>query len=461
MLVAIVVAAVAACAAAGAAPKGTSSLVTMPGVNPPVLTVTHAAKNVAPGYVFVAEKKGGSPGGPVIADNKGRVVWFHSLPDPVQATDFRVQTYRGKPVLTWWQGKISKAGVGQGYGVIMDSAYRVIARVHAAHGLQSDLHEFELTPRGTAYVTAYKEVAADLSSVGGPTNGWVLDSFVQEINVRTGHVVFEWHSLGHVPLSDSREANHEPAKDASKKRPFDYFHVNSISDGPNGTILISARNTSTLYDLSRSGEIVWQFGGLHSDFGPTSAVKLNYQHNARLHPGGLLTVFDNGAIPKAEPYTRPMEIKLDLSKKTARIVKTFVHPQKLLSPYEGDIQLLANADAFVGWGGIRRVSEFSPSGKLIFEMKLPYGDSYRGFRFPWAGKPDAPPAVVVKGSTVYASWNGRTGIARWQVLSGASVVASKEWSGLETAIPVSSTQNIQVRALDAAGRVLVTVKPTS
>lgn len=428
---------------------------TLPGVYPPRLTVTHAAHGVSPGYVFVAEKKSGSPGGPVIADNTGRVVWFHPVPSPDQATDFRVQTYRGKRVLTWWQGTINVAGVGKGEGVIMDSSYRVVALVHAANGLQADLHEFELTPRGTAYVTAYKEVHADLRSVGGPKDGWVLDSYVQEIDVRTGKLVFQWHAFGNVPLSDSREANQEPAKDATKKRPLDYFHVNSIADGPNGTVFISGRNTSTLYDLSRTGKIVWQLGGKHSDFGPPSAVKLNYQHNARLHPGGLLTVFDNGAIPKSEPYTRPLEMKLDFAKKTAKIVKSFVHPAKLLSPYEGDLQLLPNGGAFVGWGGIRRVSEFSSSGKLVFEMKLPYGDTYRGFRFMWTGRPATPPLAKVQGSIVYASWNGRTGIARWQVLSGGKMIRSVPWAGLETAIKLPSSHNdVRVRALDASGRVL-------
>lgn len=150
-----------------------------------------------------------------------------------------------------------------------------------------------------------------------------------------------------------------------------------------------------------------------------------------------------------------MEIKLDFAKKTARIVKTFVHPQKLLSPYEGDLQLMPNGDAFVGWGGIRRVSEFSPTGKLIFEMKLPYGDTYRGFRFPWTGTPATQPAALEKNSIVYVSWNGRTGIARWQVIDGGKVIATAPWAGLETAIHLRlPASRFTVRALDASGRVL-------
>ena len=52
---------------------------------------------------------------------------------------------------------------------------------------------------------------ADLSAVGGPARGYVYDSIVQEVDVATGSIVFEWHSVGHVPFAESKQANHEPA----------------------------------------------------------------------------------------------------------------------------------------------------------------------------------------------------------------------------------------------------------
>ena len=247
--------------AGGAAPATTRALHTLPGVHVPVPVVTHAASGAAPGYIFVAEKGPGQTGGPMIVDNLGRVIWYHQLAPPVQATDFRVQRYRGKPVLTFWEGKSSKVGVGRGSYLVYDTSYRQIARVRAAHGLQGDLHEFQLTPRGTAYITVYHEVPADLSTIGGPKHGYAYDSVVQEIDIATGRAVFEWHSIGHVPFSESTQANRPPARNATKKQPLDYFHVNSIADGPGGTILISARNTSTIYLLARDGHIVWRLGG--------------------------------------------------------------------------------------------------------------------------------------------------------------------------------------------------------
>src|SRR5213592_5203725 len=84
----------------------TAALRTLQGLHPPKLVVEHAAQTTAPGLVFLAEKGGKSkPSGVVIADNRGRVVWYHEVPAGLEATDFRTQTYRGKPVLTWWQGR--------------------------------------------------------------------------------------------------------------------------------------------------------------------------------------------------------------------------------------------------------------------------------------------------------------------------------------------------------------------
>jgi hypothetical protein len=443
------------------ASEAAGSVRSMPGISPPRLTVTHKARGVAPGFVFVAEKGGkDKPSGPVIADNRGRIRWYHEVPAGLEATDFRTQTYRGKPVLTWWQGTISKAGVGRGEYLVYDDTYKELARLKAAGGLDGDLHEFTLTPRGTAFITVYDEVPRDLTSVGGPKKGFVYDSVVQELDIETGDVKFEWRSLDHVPLTESLQANREPAKNATEKRPLDYFHVNSITEAPGGNILISARNTSALYLLGRDGHIIWRFGGTKSDFGPPATVKFRFQHDAHLRPDGTLSLFDNGAIPKVEPFTRPLVFKIDETERVAAIVKSFVHPLKISSPFEGNLQLLPDGGALVGWGGVRKVTEFTPAGKVRFEVKLPYGDTYRGYRFPWGGRPGGKPAVAVVGDRVYASWNGKTDIASWEVMAGPDAdhltrQAAHDWAGLETAIQLETPQGaVRVRALDAKGRTL-------
>ncbi len=436
----------------------------------PHVTVTQEATGAAPGLLFVAEKNGKDAlGGPMILDDRGRAVWYHQLPLGLESTDFRTQSYRGRPVLTWWQGSISAAGIGRGVDEIYDDEYRPLAEVRAANGLQADLHEFQLTPRGTAFITAYHEVPIDLRSVGGSKHGYVEDSVVQELDVASGRLVFEWHSLAHVPLTDSREANREPARDANEARPLDYFHVNSVSDGPDGTILISARNTSTIYLLARDGHIVWRIGTAGSDFGPPSAVRMRYQHDARLHPGDVLSFFDNGGIPREERYSRPTVLKLDPATRRARVVRRFVPQAPIASPWEGNVQLLSGGGAVVGWGGVRKVTEFGPSGAVRLALKLPYGDTYRAYRLPWHGRPGGRPAVAVQGNEVWASWNGMAGIARWLVLTGPDAAhlrrtASESSAGLETHVRLrSSPPAVAVAAVDGSGRrlgtSLVVVRP--
>ena len=441
----------------------TIALRTVPGARLPVVQVLSRAAATKSGYVFVAEKKGGTTGGPMIVDSQGRVVWYHQIAPPLQATDFRVQRYHGKPVLTWWQGTESVAGVGKGEYEIYDTSYRHIATVRAGNGLQGDLHEFQLTPRGTAFIIAYREIPADLSGVGGPKKSFASDSVVEEVDIATGHVLFEWHSIDNVPFSESTQANREPARNASRKRPLDYFHANSVADGPGGTILISGRNVSTVYLVARDGHIVWRLGGKQSDFGPRAAVGFAFQHNARLH-GNLLTMFDNGGIPRVEPFSRPLVLRLDVPAKRATIVRTFQPPKKIASPYEGNLQLLSGGGAFVGWGGIRQMSEFAADGRLLLQLKLPYGDTYRAYLSTWNGRPATSPAVAVEGKSLYVSWNGKTGIARWQLLAGSDAahlepVKEQAWSGLEDVITLAGTSGaVAVRALDAQGTVLGTSK---
>ena len=189
-------------------------------------------------------------------------------------------------------------------------------------------------------------------------------------------------------------------------------------------------------------------------------MKFRFQHNARLHDDDTLSLFDNGAIPKVEPFSRPLVLKLDLQQKRATIAKTFVHPAKISSPFEGNLQLLDDGGAVVGWGGVRKVTEFTPSGDVRFEVKLPYGDTYRGYRLPWSGRPGGRPAIGLDGEKVYASWNGKTDVARWEVLAGPDAdhlgkVATREWSALETTIQLATPPKVvAVRALDAKGETL-------
>ncbi|HTA12056.1 MAG TPA: arylsulfotransferase family protein [Solirubrobacteraceae bacterium] len=443
-----------------------------PELQPPVVTVTAQSPEVAGGDVFVAPYGGPGQAGPMILEPDGALVWFKALPTHTEATNLQVQEYEGKPVLTWWQGNITEHGFGLGEGVIADDTYTDIEHVRAGNGLQADLHEFQLTPQGTALITAYEPIYCDLSAVGGPEDGAVTDSVFQEIDVKTGLVMYEWTSVDHVGLSES----YEHASTSSIAWPFDFFHLNSIDPTRNGSLLISARNTWTVYELNgTSGQIAWRLGGRHPSFKMQAGTGTAWQHDPRELASGAISMFDNGASPKEHSQSRAIVVSVDDPPNTVTLLQRLTHTPALLAESQGSLQALANGDWFVGWGQEPYFSEFSPTGTLLFDAHFPVHDeSYRSFRFPWSGLPAHPPVFSVQSSpggasVVYASWNGATGVASWQVLAGAStsslsVAAVAPHSGFETAVPLPAGVTgpyLEVQALSASGRVLGSSNPVA
>ncbi|HEY7961500.1 MAG TPA: arylsulfotransferase family protein [Solirubrobacteraceae bacterium] len=461
--------------AAAAEPAGKPNEVqhfrSVPELQPPAVWVlAQPAAQVAPGYVLATPYSGPGQDGPMIFDNSGALVWFDPLPSGTEATNLQVQQLEGHPVLTWWQGYIPPQGFGQGVEVIADGAYRQ-TQVRAGNGYQADLHDFQLTARNTALMTVFNPIRCDLSSVHGTRSGAVTDGVLQELDLHTGLVRREWHSVDHVALGES----YSGLPSVSSGWPYDYFHLNSIAPAPAGTLLISARNTSALYELNeQTGQVQLSIGGRRPSvkMGPGTATA--YQHDATVLPNGDISIFDNGAVPKVHSQSRGVLVSVNAQAHTDTLVAQFMHPHPLLAGSQGNIQALAGGNFFIGWGPVPYFSEFSAGGQLLYDARMPQGNqSYRAYRFPWTGTPANAPAVAVAGAPgsasggageldVYASWNGATTVASWRVLGGGSPnnlapVASAPRGGFETTIPTPGGQAyVAVQALDASGAVLGT-----
>jgi hypothetical protein len=444
-----------AAARSDAPTAGVATFVTEPSLQVPTLAVT-ARTSPSPGLLFVTTLTGPGQRGPMIVDDRGRLVWFRRTSKV--AINFRRQIYRGRPVLTWWEGDITKIGTGAGEGVIVGATYEEIARVRAGNGYQADVHELLLTPQGTALITIYDQKTVDLSAIGGPSAHPTLDSIVQEVDVASGKVLFEWHSLDHVPITDS----YSPVL-----TPFDYFHVNSVDVDLDGNLLISARNTWGVYKLDRrTGAVIWTLGGRSSDFQLGPGALFMYQHDARAHTDGTLTLFDDGTGTSVH-QSRALRLALDHAGKQAVLVQEFPHPTPITSIAMGNAQFLSNGNVVVGWGTEPYVTEFGPLGDVRLDATFPGGAwNYRAFRNVWTGRPAHPPSIAVRRSggraTVYASFNGSTETAHWTVLGGPArrgleplrTVAAQ---GFETPIPLrNAPAHLAVTALDAKKRPLGT-----
>ncbi|HET6661789.1 MAG TPA: arylsulfotransferase family protein, partial [Rubrobacter sp.] len=258
-----------------------------PDLSPPVVEVAKEAHDeTAPGYIFVAPQKGDAgQGGSMILDNDGQPVWLRILQnEDMDMMNFRVQTYKDETVLTWWEGYYT--GHGQREYVIFDGSYREIARFTAANGYNGDHHEFLISPQDTALISIYEGVPWDLSYIGGARRGVVWQGIVQELDIQTGEVLFEWRSIDHVALEETYVT---PLQDG---RPgIDYFHINSIDVDHDDNLLVSARETSTVYKIDRnSGEIIWRLGGKRSDFEMGPGTRFAFQHDARRLPDGTISI---------------------------------------------------------------------------------------------------------------------------------------------------------------------------
>lgn len=445
----------------------------------PPVTVHQFGKVAKSRYIFLdVPYTAAGHGGTAIINARGELVWFGPNTPLHHRLNFNVQELNGEQVLTWWQGQVVQ-GHGRGELVIADSSYQVKQVIKAFNGAVADLHEFVITPQGTALISAYRtHSAADLTKLGGPKSGYIFSGVFQEIDIATGTLLFEWDSYDPAtpPVAVTETHLPFPAGKGTKADPFDYFHINSIDKDTAGDYVVSGRHTWTIYKISKAdGAILWRMNGKKSDFTMGPGASYAWQHHVRPHGHGQLTVFDNGAadiVTATEKQSRALILAFDEAARKVTLVRAYTHPgARVLAKALGSAQILPGGEMFVNWGTERRFSQFSADGQLLLDGKMVLGaSSYRGFSKEWTGHPAELPAVAARprsggGSIVYASWNGATGVASWTAFAGRTATSLARAgaiarSGFETAIPVTSAgPYFAVQAHDAAGRALARSKP--
>lgn len=468
--------------------------VSSPDLHPMKVTINMNKGGTASGLIFVSpytlyEATMIGQTGSLIMDQAGNPIWFKPLNNRyIQNTDFRVQCYKGSPVLTMWQGTISGTQSATpnlppgnpepgAYFQIINQNYKIIKKLTAKKGYTADLHEFTITNRNTALFTAVKQVSADLTPYGGPVDGYFNDCSIQEVDLETGKLLFFWSVLDYIDPGDSMI----PAASATNfNNIWDCFHVNSVKEGPNNTLLISMRNMWAIYNIDKeTGNIIWQLGGKQSDFTFGPKATFSWQHDARYRSGNRISLFDNGccASPSSPPESKAhgLILKLNFQNMTANVDRAYYHDPMLYVPTQGNLQPLSNGNQLVGWGQDPYVSEFSnvgntendPSLNFLFDMQFPNQNlSYRAFKSKWIGLPLYPPNIAIEifrenTVIVYASWNGSTETVAWQVLAGPKpdrlsvVVDNVPRTGFETDIYVNlQVSYFQVNALNSCGHVI-------
>jgi EmrB/QacA subfamily drug resistance transporter len=463
--------------------KGAYSFVTEPTLHPPKLQTEGTTQTgaLARGFIFTANFYNLNypplvgQSGPLILDHNLQPVWFEPVPERVVASNLSLQTYGGKPALAWWQGVVTNTGQTEsGEYVLANQHYQPVAHLKGKDGWVLTLHEIVISGED-AWVTANKNIAKDLSEYGGAYNGALIDSAVQEYNLKTGKLLKSWDALDHIPLEDSY------ASVPTNGFPWDAYHVNSISLTGTGRFLVSMRNTWAAYLVdAASGRIEWTLGGKRSSFTFGKGAEFQWQHDVEFGAGSTVTMFDDhccqltggGTSVPATGASRGLVLKLDESAKTATLAAQYSGADQFETEYMGDTQPLPGGNTFIGWGSEPYLSEYNRAGKQLLQGHFPGPDlSYRSTSEQWVGLPLTKPAGAARQTagetTVYASWNGATQLASWRVLAGSGTgamktVASAAKSGFETEIAApAGYRSFELQAVGINGRVIGASRPFS
>ncbi len=222
----------------------------------------------------------------------------------------------------------------------------------------------------------------------------MINGVVQEIDIATGKVLFEWNSEDHVPFSAS-----EQPLPSSPDQPWDWFHINAVHLDTDGNLLIDARDTWTTYKVDRqTGKILWQLGGKNSSFALRTASGqvldsagelFAWQHDPEALGHGIYTWFDNESSGNPLlPYSRAITVKLDERTRVATLIASDDQPEGLSASSQGNAQTTSGGGLFVGWGSLPYFSQFDRAGHLIYNAQFPVGvNTYRAYLLPWDTDP--------------------------------------------------------------------------
>ncbi|OTA96352.1 hypothetical protein M434DRAFT_375167 [Hypoxylon sp. CO27-5] len=440
---------------------------------PPSLNITKYGPT-SPGYLFFDQNGQYAHNYSLfIMSDDNELVWQSSIGD---YSAFQTQTFEGNPVLTFFNGISLPEPYGWGHGIIqiLDDSYTSIYNVSLTAEEEHfvtiseldpkqlvsyiDMHESKITAQDTILVTAYNVTRYDLSSVGGPQDGWVTDCLFYELDIKTSEILFKWSVLDHVDqIPISNVLQFYPISDFGKNQsvPYGYFHINSVDKFEDGSYLISSRYYCSVFKISRNGTVEWTLQGhTGGDFQLDGRLSFCYQHDARIrHDLGnivQISIFDNdnSDVESGVNQTKGIFMTLDTETKKATLDQEYIDAQDpVFALSQGNLQLLDNGNVIMGYGSTPKIREYNSDGSVLMTAQFGPGDglvfSYRAYRKPWIGQPKTPPSVFAcidaanNKTTVYMSWLGSTVHNSWKVYAGSSnssliLAGEVERTGFET-----------------------------
>lgn len=337
--------------------------------------IAHDSERAFQGYTLFTPQFGGGP--PLLIDMEGKVV--HQWRTPLPAHYAYLLPNGNLLALCKTPGSAMRIRVWQlvGAGAVMEIDWdgKVLWEVRDP----DHHHDARLIRNGNVLMLCIEEVPPDLAAkvrggLPGSEHGGVMYSDKVVEMTKEGAVVWEWHAWQHL----------DPEVDRITPQDWreEWTHANAVEELPEGDILVSFRNISTIAIIERrTGKIRWRLG----------PEVLAQQHHPTLLPNGNILVFDNGTHRVNNPFTFSRVLEIDPA--TKRIVWSYQDQPifNFYSPYESSAQRLPNGNTFICEGVFGRLFEVTPEGQVVWEYINPYfgevallGENnwlYRAFRY--------------------------------------------------------------------------------
>ena len=294
-----------------------------------------------------------------LIDMKGEVVHTWEMPYPPGMYGYL--TERGT---LFYNGKIPNAShVGQspfqaGSALEMDWKGRVLWEVkHPDHH-----HDGLRLRNGNVLLMCSTPLPDEIArKVPGGRPGTEYDDgkmngdYLVEMTTK-GEVVWEWRTWEHMDPADYPITAVQDNRD-------EWTHANGFSEMPDGNILLSFRNVSTVIMINRSsGAVYWRLG----------APPFSGQHAPYILANGHILLFDNGPhrLDESLPFSRVLEI----DPATKSIVWKFQEPipSNFFSPRISNAQRLPNGNTLINEGWFGRFFEVTADGDTVWEYVNPH-----------------------------------------------------------------------------------------
>ncbi|KIY46906.1 hypothetical protein FISHEDRAFT_20534, partial [Fistulina hepatica ATCC 64428] len=224
----------------------------------------------------------------------------------------------------------------------------------------ADPHEFRITPtQDSALIIGGRHRDYDLSIVGGGPKDGVYDPFVQEVDIETGDLLWEWDATDFLDL---RNTYHR----LDDHHSWEFAHTNAVVKDEDGNYIISYRFYHSIFKIDgRTKDIIWTLGGKGSDFTFGNGSDFVGQHDPQWVPvfsHSQMTIFDNDYdfVGYKGPYgtARGIWIRLDYSAMHVTLVREYIPRVRKRTGIEGGIQLLPNGNVLVSYGSSGSVIEY-------------------------------------------------------------------------------------------------------